>query len=122
MRIPRTVKTVAEVIGMDAAIRLAQVSRNNQVYVPATRLRPDHPLTSVLQPGELQALQRHFGGELMSYASASGLRRKVATDRRRQAIVQGLQAGLSHHEIADRVRCTWRHVRRVARRAGLLHD
>ena len=113
MRVPLTVRTVAEVIGMDAAVRLLQAPGKNEcVYIPQ-RIKPGHRLTTILQPSELTALQRTFGGELLPYPSARGMRRRRAAERKGQAIQQHITAGLTTSEIAAKYDVSERYVRRI---------
>lgn len=98
---------------MDAAVRLLQApGKNACVYVPQ-RIKPGHRLTTILQPDELTALQRTFGGELLPYPSARGVRRRRAAERRAQAIQQGIIAGLTTSEIAAAHGVSERYVRRI---------
>lgn len=113
MRVPLTVRTVAEVIGMPGAVRLLQApGKNESVYVPQ-RIKPDHRLASILQPDELTALQRTFGGELLPYPSARGMRRRRAAERKAQAIQQDITAGLTTSEIAAKHDVSESYVRRI---------
>lgn len=107
MRIPSTVRMVAEVIGMDAAVRLMQASYpNGQVYVPAGNISPQHRLATFLQPDELTRLQRHFAGELIPYATARGAKRAVRAERRRKRMVEMLDQGLTPRQIAQALGCS----------------
>ncbi len=113
MRVPHTVRTVAEVIGMPGAVRLMQASNDwRYIYVPA-KAGPGHKLASVLNPDELTALQRTFGGELLPYPSARGIRRKRAAERKAQAIQQDITAGMTACEIAAKRGVSERYVRRI---------
>jgi hypothetical protein len=114
MRVPLTVRTVAEVIGMPGAVRLLQApGKNESVYVPQQRIKPDHRLASILQPHELTALQRTFGGELLPYPSARGMRRRRAAERKAHAIQQDITAGLTTSEIAAKHDVSESYVRRI---------
>ncbi len=102
---------------MDAAVRLMQASYGNrQVYVPAREIA-GHRLNAFLQPDELKALRRSFGGELLSYPSARGTKRRLAALRRKQAILTDLDANVVVREIASRHGVTERYVRKVKARA-----
>jgi hypothetical protein len=112
MRVPSSVRTVAEVIGMDAAVRLMRATYGNrQVYVPARDIS-DHRLASVLRPDELSALRRTFGGELLPYPSARGTKRRIEAERRTQAIQQDIEANMPTREIAAKHGVSERYVRR----------
>ena len=118
MRVPLSVRTVAEVIGMDAAVRLMRASYSNrQVYIPARDMQ-GHRLAEVLAPDELRALRRHFGGELLAYPRASAIKRRLAAQRRKASILADLQAGLPTQEIARKHGCTTRWVIYVKQRSA----
>lgn len=114
MRVPSTVRTVAEVIGMDAAVRLMQVTgRNDSVYVPAREIPQGHRLLSALSLDEARKLQQHFGGELLPYAKRQGARRKRQAEIRASAIKAMHERGRSSADIAASLGCSVRYVRRV---------
>jgi hypothetical protein len=119
MRVPLTVRTVADVIGMDAAVRLMQVAYTSphtdggsKLYVPAREIA-GHRLARVLQPHELKAITRAFGGELLSYPSARGIKRRIAAQRKAEAIMTEINAGLSTVEIAAKHKVSTQYVRRI---------
>ena len=114
MRIPHTVRTVADVIGMDAAVRLAATAYSNrQVYVPAGDVGPDHRLYRVLMPAELRNLQRHFGGELLPFPTLRGAKRQRIAERKADAIRADIAKGMTTAEIAARHRVSGQYVRRI---------
>lgn len=122
MRIPLTVRTVADVIGMDAAVRLMQVAYTpprsdggSKLYVPAREIA-DHKLATVLQPSELRAITRAFGGELLSYPSARGVKRRIAAERKAKAIRDDIASGLSTAEIVAKHSVSGQYVRRIRTR------
>lgn len=99
---------------MDAAVRLMRASyANRQVYVPASELEPGHRLHEVLKPDEVTALRRTFGGELLPYPSAKGVKRRIAAERRAKAILEDLQPGVSSAEIAAKHGVSSQYVRRL---------
>jgi len=107
MRIPTSVRMVAEVIGLDAAVRLIPLTgKNNAIYVPANPVKPGHRLSAVLEPDELRKLQRHFGGELMNYVDERGAQKIALANRRRAQIIALSRRGtMSKAEIAREVGC-----------------
>ena len=113
MRVPNTVRTVAEVIGMDAAVRLLAAPGKNQcVYIPQ-HIKPAHRLTTILREPELKAMQRMFGGELLPYPSARGVKRRIKAERKAQAIRSAIAEGLTTAEIAAKHGVSERFVRRI---------
>jgi hypothetical protein len=119
MRIPRTVRTVADVIGLPAAVRLMRVAYKSphsdggsKLYVPSSGTL-DHRLTSVLQPDEFKALTRTFGGELLSYPSARGMRRRIKAERKAEAIREDIAKGLPTAEIARKHGVSDKYVYRI---------
>jgi hypothetical protein len=113
MRVPHNVRTVAEIIGMDAAVRLMRAtSPNRLVYIPARDIA-NHPLSRVLQPSELKALRRTFGGELLPYPSGRGIKRRLAAQRKAEAILAAIASGLCTAEIAIKYAVSAQYVRRI---------
>lgn len=99
---------------MDAAVRLMRATYGNrQVYVPARDIPQDHRLSSVLAPDELKALKRTFGGELLPYPSARGMKRKSEAQRKARAILQCIAEGMGTSLIAERYGVSQQYVRRL---------
>jgi transposase-like protein len=120
MRVPHSVRSVAEAIGLDAAVRLMRASYKSphtdgggKVYVPASDIPPGHRLHEVLTADELTALRRTFGGELLPYPSSRGVKRRIAAERRARAILLDIQAGVSSSEIAAKHGVSSQYVRRI---------
>ena len=118
MRIPSTVRTVADVIGLAAAVRLMQVTyrppngQGGSLYIPA-RETPGHKLATVLQPSEMRAITRAFGGELLSYPSARGMKRKIKAERKARGIQQDIVTGIATADIAAKHNVSCRYVSRI---------
>lgn len=114
MRVPSSVRSVAEVIGMDAAVRLMRAAYDNrQVYVPASDIQPGHRLHEVLKPDEVTALRRTFGGELLPYPSAKGVKRRIAAERKARAIREDIMASIPVRYIAVKHGVSERYIRRL---------
>jgi hypothetical protein len=114
MRVPHTVRTVADVIGLEAAVRLSGAAyANRQVYVPAGVVKPDHRLARVLAPDELRKLQRHFGGELLPFPTLRRAKRQRMTERKAKAIRADIKAGLPSVEIARKHKVSDKYVYRI---------
>lgn len=118
MRVPHTVRTVADVIGLEAAVRLSAAAYSNrQVYVPAGVVKPDHRLARVLAPDELRKLQRHFGGELLPFPTLKRAKRERASEIKQLAIMHDMQtSGLTQSAIARKHGVTKQWVARIARK------
>ena len=116
MRVPSSVRSVAEVIGMDAAFRLMRATGSNYaVYIPAGSIPPSHRLASILKPEELRGLQLHFGGELLPYARLIGQTKARQAELRVMRIRAMHAQGQAISAIAQDVGCSWHYVRRVIR-------
>jgi len=116
MRIPPSVRSVADVIGMEGAVRLMQATTSNrQIYIPAKEVGAHH-LASVLRPDELRMLCREFGGSLMHYPSARSMKRRRATQIKAQAIMQDLRAGRKLSEVAIKHGVSCQYVSRLRTR------
>lgn len=109
---------VADVIGMEAAVRLIPLTgKNNAIYVPCRPVRPGHRLAQVLRPDELRKLQQHFGGELMSYVDERGAHKIANANRRRARILTLARRGLPPSAIAADVGCSRWFASKTIRRA-----
>lgn len=114
MRVPHTIRTVADVIGMDAAVRLAGAAYDNRlVYVPAGNVGPEHRLSRVLKPDEVRTLQKHFGGELLPFPTLRQAKRQRMTERKAKAIRADIKAGLPSVEIARKHKVSDKYVYRI---------
>lgn len=118
MRVPHTIRTVADVIGMEAAVRLARAAYSNrQVYVPAGRIGPEHRISRVLMPDEVRSLQNHFGGELLPFPTLRGAKRDRASQLKQREIAADIKAGaMTHSAIARKHGVSKQWVHRVARK------
>lgn len=119
MRVPPSVRMVADIIGLEAAVRLTQaVGRNSAVYVPSSPIAPDHRLARILQPRELSALQSHYGGDFIPLPSARGIKRKVKAERRRLRILELSGEGMTPSAVALAVGCSRQYAERVIKRGA----
>ncbi|WP_336800638.1 hypothetical protein [Kaistia sp. MMO-174] len=108
--LPPRLAEIAEIVGLDAALRLAEIRGGARLMFPRTA-KPDHWLVQELGSEKAQALCDHFsstGGvpveiPLGPTGSAAGMR---------QAIDRLIADGLSAEEIARRLRVSARNVRR----------
>lgn len=114
MRVPNTVRNVADVIGMEAAVRLAGAAYSNrQVYVPAGNVGPEHRLLRVLNHSEVRTLQNHFGGVLLPFPTLRRAKRQRIAERKADAIQSDIAKGMSTAEIAAKHRVSGQYVRRI---------
>lgn len=117
MRIPSNVRTVAEIIGLSGAIRLAQATGSNHlVYIPSGPIRPGHPIASCLQADEISKLQHHFRGEPLPYPQARGLKRMSKSAAKMNRIKAMHATGSSVTFIAQAVGCSDAYVRRIIKK------
>lgn len=132
--LPGVLAEIAEVIGVDGALRLAQVAGGTDMYIPA-KIDDDHWLAKALGSDLARKLCEHYrvggfvsgnsgGTERMSQQGIRLVMPMATSIIRTAAIQDGLQQNLSANEIARRVGCHIRTVRRhrnkLRRRASRL--
>lgn len=95
-----TLQSIAEIVGDEAALRLAMEYGGLQLYVP---LRPpvDSPLVKLIGEPAARALAKRWGGCTVILPLNAG---------RRARIIELRKGGRAVHEIASLVGCTERHV------------
>lgn len=114
MRVPRTIRTVADVIGLDAAVRLTSAAYDNrQVYVPAGTISSDHRILRALTRSEARTLQIHFGGEILPFPTLRMAKRQRIAERKADAIRADINAGMTSAEIAAKHVVSKQYVRRI---------
>lgn len=112
--LPPRLAEIAEIVGLDAALRLAEIRGGARLMFPR-KVKPDHWLAQELGQDKAEALCEHFsstGGvpiEIPLGPTGSAAELRQAVDR---LIVEGISA----EEIARRLRVSARNVRR--RRSG----
>lgn len=103
---PTTLREVAEVIGRDAALRLAQECGGVLIYVP-TEVHPEHPWCIAVGEEAFAKLAHAFGGQRIDLPRGSFIRLAKAQ------ILEMAAQGMSTRAIAMKLHVTQRHVRRV---------
>jgi hypothetical protein len=98
--VPASVSAVAEIIGLDAALRLADglppmpsKPWMGHAYVPQPdRLHPEHVLVAVLGDDDARALAAAFAGEILHLSKCRSLSRAARNRRIDELRAQGLRA------------------------------
>lgn len=114
-------KEIADVIGVDAALRL--VANSPRIYSPChpsgrvvlyvpRSMRPDHPLVALLGWDAAHKLARAFGGEILRPADCVNLSRAERDAAIRRMVAEGIPAV----KIAEHFSLTPQQVRNIARR------
>jgi hypothetical protein len=116
--LPKSVREIAEVIGLKATIRLISQLPVYQrpdrklptvmMYVPK-RLQPDHPLVEILGWDTALKLVRAFGGEILYPANCRHVFKQVRDD----AMVRMVEMGARIEVVADLFGMTPRAVRGI---------
>ena len=106
MRVPQSVRDIADVIGTPLALRLEAIARPDhrskkrrgyKVRIPSGNMGEDHPLVSTIGRDPAEKLRRHFGGETMPFPA-----RSVRSIKRAIEIARGSTEGLTVSELAQR--------------------
>lgn len=101
---PVGLRRLAEIVGPAAAVNLAESFGGiERVYIPKTA-RIDHPFVAVIGLDRMEALCQAFGGKHID------IPRGVYRDLKKAQIIE---ADGSHRQVALRLGCTQRYVRRV---------
>lgn len=110
---PDTLRAIADLIGPELALQLAEDCGGVDIYIPRTAT-PGHLWARCIGIKAFEKLTQVFGGERVSLP-----RGRFLLLRKRQIIELAEEGGLSNQEIALRARTTERNVRRVLRAANL---
>jgi hypothetical protein len=106
---PFKLMEIADVVGDEAALRLARMYGGRSVYVPGKRIE-NHPLEHLLGQEAFEKLIKYCGGmELRDIPLASALSNKFQMIR----ALARTYPDMSNRQIAAAARTTERHVRRV---------
>ena len=115
MELPESVQEIADVIGREQALyligQLPQSGRRSwrvSLWVPK-RLRPDHPLVSLVGWEDAQALSRALGGSILQPSNCRHVYRRY----RNKTICRLARDGLEHREIGELVGLSVRQIRNV---------
>lgn len=104
---PDALRRIAEVIGADAALKLASVDGGlDKVYVPR-EARESHRWASVLGMEAFAKLARAFGGERIDIPRGAHINLK------KRRIIELAETGMAHRQIAREVGTGERYVRDV---------
>jgi hypothetical protein len=114
--LPKVLAEIAEVAGLDAALRLAEVRGGTQVYIPPDP-PADHWLVEAVGPDAARAISSYFAGGGSGSRVDLPLGPRGAQARMRGEVDRMIAAGKSEREIALATGYTCRGVRR--RRARL---
>lgn len=82
--LPESVQVVAEIIGREAALKIAQACNHRHFYVPKLQVKSNNWINELIGDDLFKRLQYHFGGCLVDMAGCSHLirqeRRKLILD------------------------------------------
>ena len=107
--LPRSLQVIADIIGRDAALDLADAYGGIPVYIPLSPTR-DHLFLSFLRPAQLAALcASPLGGQWHTMA------RGPMRDSKRAAIEQLLADGYSLRDVALRMKVSSTYVQTIRR-------
>ena len=118
--LPDSVAPIAEVIGVDAALKLVRTwPRTNAtstsrgrvvIYVPIT-LTSEHPLIEIIGEANAQKLVERFRGELLFLASCAS----IVAKHRDRAILDAIEMGATTEKAARVLGVSLRHAYRIKR-------
>lgn len=115
-RLPAVLRRVAEELGDDVALAMAEAYSGRCLYVPAV-MTEDHPIAKQLGFEAAHGLSQMFGVEMVDIPRCAELER----ERRNQRLLEAHEAGASVSTLVQRFRLSRRQVFNVlaaARDAG----
>ena len=119
VRLPASILSMVQVIGISAALSLVRERGGIRLYVPLAA-HADHPISEMIGIERMQDLVRVYGGEEVEIPRcASALKAQ-----RDHEIGERHDAGASQTELARAYQMTERNIKKIlaARRAGLAED
>lgn len=112
--VPDFVVELAEQLGGNAAFKLLELYGGQVLYVPV-QAASDHPMRAMLGDANFEALVKAFPGERMELPKNDALTRQ----HRHRLVLELLERGYKHNEIAARTNYTRRHVINVLNAAAV---
>lgn len=119
--LPPTVQAVADVIGMELALKLAREVRFRSLYVPF-KLDEHHWISRCIGYPAALRLQAEFVGMLLPLANCRYYYRARALAERNRRIVDAHSKGIARADIAGLLGISLRTVQDVIQRAEKKHE
>lgn len=104
---PNVLATLAELIGPEATLKLADEQGGLDRIPIAKSVRPDHPWVAIVGLDAYTKIVEHFGGEKINLPRGKFLHLK------KLQIIELAEMGLSGRQIALRTKTTERYVRTI---------
>lgn len=106
--LPESLQELSEVIGLDAALRLAAAYPSVPLYIPSLA-KPNHAIAQIIGPGAFTCLVAHYGGDTITLAKVDAAERQI-----KHHIHKTLKSqGKSNRDIALTLNYSQRHVERL---------
>jgi len=115
--LPRKLAEVAALIGVPAAVKLANAYGGTELYVPAT-IGADHPIALTVGHGQALLLAEHYGNDYIDVPLGLAWRRAV----RNLAVFNARRRGESQSTVARQYGTTTRNVRLIERKCEADED
>lgn len=106
--LPESLQELSEVVGLDAALKLAAAYPSVPLYVPS-KARPDHAIAEVIGPGAFECLVNHYGGDTITVAKIEAATRQI----KHHMLKDLKKQGHSNRDIALQLNYSQRHVERI---------
>lgn len=108
--LPESAQIVAEIIGREATLKIAQVCSHRQFYVPKNNPRGNNWIADLIGDQSFKKLQYHFGGCLVDLAGCSSI---IKRERNKLIIEAHKTLGWSTSSIAMALEVSERTIQRV---------
>lgn len=109
--LPQSLQELSEVIGLDAALKLAAAYPGVPLYIPA-KFNHHHTIARLIGTTAFSALVEQYQGETLKLPKVDSALRQIKHEMRRRM----RHAGKSNREIALALNYTQRHVERLGER------
>lgn len=109
--LPRKLAEVAELIGVQGAVKLANAYGGTELYIPAN-MSAEHPIAQAIGHGQALLLSETYGNDYIDVPLGHAWRRAV----RNLAMVSARKRGESQSDVARQYGMTTRGVRMIERK------
>jgi hypothetical protein len=109
--LPKRTAELASVIGLEATLIIVKQFGGTHLNIPK-KAKPQHPLVSCIGFAAFKKLCHYYGGTPLEIDLCADLIRQ----HKQQLIIEGINAGMTHAQLARQFGTTERQIRRIKQR------